>query len=444
MKILEYRTSAKKKSESLSVNNAKQKQNLVKQLIPEFGQEVIIKSLNDTFVPLEGKGVGDIQDFSLEIIMNSINKAVNKLDQDFEREIQKLSKVENDENINSENISDINTIKQTKREIDQYHKKLQNLKIMFEVELQNKFVLSQQCNSNACKFEKQLQRQLAMKLSREEKLSLAVYQERYIQEYIKEKYQVIKANNENLKHQLLGVYSDNEHDDCSHDIAQHSKVSIVPENLTMTLSFLPRLKARTDNFQSQLVGISTEIQSNLQEVANLMIQHFQCLRITTFDSQELICKLDDRIKVPKNLTSNKLKLSQQDPILIIMKVFNRLTQNDNESAEQFLRNIYFEVKKAVHGKDQKVEAKIDFTEKIHQLYNLIQGYETKFSKDLTQKLEQIENSLEKFDLTENVDKTMCKLLYCELYKKIPFVRSIHGQNAEYYYYKFNQILKSKG
>ena len=155
---------------------------------------------------------------------------------------------------------------------------------MFEVELQNRFVLSQQCNSNACKFEKQLQRQLAMKLSREEKLSLAVYQERYIQEYIKEKYQVIKANNENLKHQLLGVYSDNEHDDCSHDIAQNSKVTIVPENLTMTLSFLPRLKARTDNFQSQLLSISTEIQSNLQEVANLMIQHFQCLRITKFDS----------------------------------------------------------------------------------------------------------------------------------------------------------------
>ena len=75
---------------------------------------------------------------------------------------------------------------------------------MFEVELQNKFIKAQVSNSNAEKFEKQLQRQLAMKLSREEKLSLAVYQERYIQEFIKERYQVLTANNETLQQSLLG------------------------------------------------------------------------------------------------------------------------------------------------------------------------------------------------------------------------------------------------
>ena len=62
----------------------------------------------------------------------------------------------------------------------------------------------QQSSSNAQKFEKELQRQLAIKLSREEKLSLAVYQERYIQEFLKERYQVIKASNENLQHKLMG------------------------------------------------------------------------------------------------------------------------------------------------------------------------------------------------------------------------------------------------
>jgi hypothetical protein len=43
-----------------------------------------------------------------------------------------------------------------------------------------------------------------MKLTREEKLSLAVYQERYIQEFIKERYQVTKASNDTLQHTLIG------------------------------------------------------------------------------------------------------------------------------------------------------------------------------------------------------------------------------------------------
>jgi hypothetical protein len=87
---------------------------------------------------------------------------------------------------------------------EEYKRKLQNMKSMYEVELQNQFIKAQQSNSNAQKFEKDLQKQMAMKLSREEKLSLAVYQERYVQEFLKERYQVLIASNETLKQSLMG------------------------------------------------------------------------------------------------------------------------------------------------------------------------------------------------------------------------------------------------
>lgn len=96
------------------------------------------------------------------------------------------------------------TQKDVESQLKMYQAKLQNLKAMLEVELQQKFMKCHHSSSNAAKFERELQKQLTMKLSKDEKLSLAVYQEKYIQEFIKEKYQVIKANNETLQQLMLG------------------------------------------------------------------------------------------------------------------------------------------------------------------------------------------------------------------------------------------------
>lgn len=89
-------------------------------------------------------------------------------------------------------------------DLEEYKRRLQNMKFMLQVELHNRFIKAQQSNSNAQKFEKELQKQMAMKLTREEKLSLAIYQERYVQEFLREKYQMLKASNETLKQSLMG------------------------------------------------------------------------------------------------------------------------------------------------------------------------------------------------------------------------------------------------
>ena len=122
--------------------------------------------------------------------MDSMLAQISKLFEKFNDEVRRTSNLHN----TSDDCIDEATSNSMQQE---YRRRLQNLKAMFEVELQNKFMKAQKSNSNAVKFEKDLQRQLAMKLTREEKLSLAIYQERYIQEFIKE-------NIETLKHSSNG------------------------------------------------------------------------------------------------------------------------------------------------------------------------------------------------------------------------------------------------
>jgi len=178
-------------------SDSNNKKNMVKQILPDFGQETIIKNLKELKFSraLDEKNTFNVQ-FLLDSVNNLIHKMFEKFKEDWANLIIPCGKGENDST--DEKIAEKEEILQN------YNQKIQNLKAMFEVELQNKFIKAQVSNSNAEKFEKQLQRQLAMKLSREEKLSLAVYQERYIQEFIKERYQVLTANNETLQQSLLG------------------------------------------------------------------------------------------------------------------------------------------------------------------------------------------------------------------------------------------------
>ena len=209
---------------------------MVKQILPEFGQECINQNLSN----LEfGRASKDSKQFSCQLLINSVNEIIHKLWENFKEELLTLAPITEK---NQELTSDEKKAKNTEI-LKNYQQKIQNLKAMFEVELQNKFRKAQISNSNAWKFEKELQKQLAMKLSRKEKLSLAIYQERYIQEYIKEKYQVLKANNETLQQCLIGH-------NCPWVLNDSSENSIMnfSKEINIACSFLPRLKARTDNF----------------------------------------------------------------------------------------------------------------------------------------------------------------------------------------------------
>lgn len=176
--------------QQLKGSNSNSKKNMIKQILPDLGQEVIIKSLKN----LEfGRSSNDSHTFTTQLLIDSVTKLIQKLSDNFKEELLNLTPP-----VDQKSTSDQTKAKNTEI-LENYRHKIENLKAMFEVDLQNKFLKAQMSNSNACKFEKELQKQLAMKLSREEKLSLGIYQERYIQEYIKEKYQVIKADNESLQ-----------------------------------------------------------------------------------------------------------------------------------------------------------------------------------------------------------------------------------------------------
>lgn len=168
---------------------------MVKQILPEFGQTLLVKS----FESLEfGRPTEASKLFTAEALLSTVNEIIQKLLSDFRRELATL--LPSEEQILSEPTQqspDSEVLQKCRQKVD-------NLRALFEVELQRKFTKAKVCTSNSEKFEKELQRQLAMKLSKKQKLSLAIYQERFIQEFIKEKYQVLKADNETLQQSLVG------------------------------------------------------------------------------------------------------------------------------------------------------------------------------------------------------------------------------------------------
>lgn len=85
-------------------------------------------------------------------------------------------------------------------------------------------------------------------------------------------------------------------------------------------------------------------------------------------------------------------------------MLSALTHSQIENGEDFLRSLFDNIKRAFETTSAKIDPKIDFKEKMIQLYNLIHGYETKFSKELGQKMEQVQNSIDNFKLSERVNK----------------------------------------
>lgn len=60
--------------ESMDSEASNKKQNLVKQLLPDFGESTIVEQINNAFLNSDCKGVGDVLKFSLQLIMDSLNK----------------------------------------------------------------------------------------------------------------------------------------------------------------------------------------------------------------------------------------------------------------------------------------------------------------------------------------------------------------------------------
>lgn len=70
------------------------------------------------------------------------------------------------------------------------------------------------------------------------------------------------------------------------DLADH-KIASTCKEITMACSFLPRLKARTDNFQTNLLTLSTDIQASLIEISNLASQELNCLKVVNYSNQSV-------------------------------------------------------------------------------------------------------------------------------------------------------------
>jgi hypothetical protein len=101
--------------------------------------------------------------------------------------------------------------------------------------------------------------------------------------------------------------------------------------------------------------------------------------------------------------------------------------------------------------NQTPSKNLDFSEskslsnfiEVDDLYGILQGYETKFGKTVGVKLEEIRQIIEEFDLPGIVDQSLRRLIYDEMYKKIPFVKDRRGRTAEFYVYKFDELSKCK-
>ncbi|CAI2359093.1 unnamed protein product [Moneuplotes crassus] len=417
-----------------------QKKNMVKQILPDLGEEVITKSLQN----LEHARVMDPSlKFSSQLLLNTVNGIIQKMFDQFKQEFTSLC------NFQQSNPEECDSVSESENLMKKYKQKVSNLKALFEVELQRQFTKSKICCSNSSKFERELQKQLAMKLSRQQKLSLAVYQERFVQEYIKEKYQILKANNETLQQALMG-HDCFQSQELLEDYNEKSLVNISKE-ISISCSFLPRLKARTENFVPKLVNISTEVQANLIEISNFVAEELNLLKYVNYSSQNVqeeinkqVYSLDRFVLNPYSLRKNKISLSNQDPLFVIMKIFEKMTRRSFKSGIDFVITLYEFLKKSMLSEStQKIKANIDYTEKLDELYNLIQGYDTKFVKSVSQKLDFVSTKLDSFDLSQQVQSSLEKLLNNDLHKLIPFIKDSTGRNAEFYYYKFDSLRKQE-
>jgi hypothetical protein len=346
----------------------------------------------------------------MENLLYALINLISKISDSFKSEIATLTSLSSKD--------EAKILEQSTQALVSYRHKLQNLKAKFETDLQSKFIKSQQSSSNAIKFERELRKQLAMKLSREQKLSLAVYQERYIQEYIKERLQVLKANNETLSQVMVG------HDCLSTldvDLDNQKSLSKVCKEITISCSFLPRLKARTDNFQTHLVNISNDVYGNLREIGSLATQELELLGVVNYSSQNIQNEINKKVYSDNRFTLNpapnsknsKIALTTQDPMFLLLKFGNKIMGKVGADPITFLTNLFNMIKQTMFLENAaKIDSNIDYLERklgdnkfdleLGELNQLLQGYETGFMKQLNQKLTDVDNKVSSFRLENNV------------------------------------------
>lgn len=331
---------------------------MIKQILPEFGSTVINKNME--LIEFAKSHESNRNNFTMEHLLYALINLISKISDSFKSEIATLTSLSSKD--------EDKVLEQSTQALVGYRHRLQNLKATFETDLQSKFIKSQQSSSNAVKFERELRKQLAMKLSREEKLSLAVYQERYIQEYIKERFQVLKADNETLSQVLMG------HDCLSTldvDVDNQRSLTEVCKEITVACSFLPRLKSRTDNFQPHLVKLVNDIHGSLNDIGSLIAQELEIITSTqntlSSSSQKIYSESRFSLNPLANSASSKtskLSLTSQDPMFLLLKFGNKLMGKTGVEPIQFLTNLFNMVKQVMFFENStRIESKIDYLER---------------------------------------------------------------------------------